>query len=917
MRFAFVISGEDTFESLITPEKLIVQLKKESYDGCVLIDSSLSSFPEWFEVFVSRGLKVVPGLREESRYILASGPDGLRDLIRYSNGIDDISSEMVLVQGPPKNIDESGVIWETRYCSSGEKTLLNAYREAGGLEPLDADYRLLSNDEYDRMLTPEISEVLSGLVPAEHLSIPAQVFPVRSSVEELRDRAMNRLRSENLHEDANYIQRLETELSVVARAGYCDYFATTEAIIRIAEEKGFWTGPGRGSAVGSLLVWALGITHIDPVKHGLYFERFLNSYRKDFPDIDIDIEDTSRKEMICELSERFGANKVALLETKTTFSFKSALRSIGRRMGITERQISEIIRGGVSAKTALVNHISSDLQRAVNWAKALEGFRSGVSIHAAGVILAGQDLREAIPVKEHEGMLVSYWGINALQKVRWQKLDILGLKNLRLLKELLNSVPPWREPASDVQAYKVLSSGFTTAIFQMERQEATRIVRKVRPRDIQDIALTIALNRPGPLRSGITNELISMRAKRAAGLLSHDSFSAATEDTFGLVVFQEQLIRLFVEDLGLDANAAEFLRRAISKKDRKMFNDALKLIDEEKITCSSEEARAIVENARSFAEYTFNKSHSYGYALLTYWMAYCKAKKPGVFYSQMMPLLPRESRTRAAAEARAMNMSFRLCSRGESTNENVIKILPADFLALGKAEDIASSMPQEESFHAFVMKHKGRFNAKELESLIRIGFLDKYGARKQMLKLMKSALAGVDPSLRSVLKLFGYKEQVKTEPEIDHEWEKALMENMLVGFNVTEFDAAVPERDVCDTTITRALACLDTGVAPFCLLVKDGKQYITDGKTLTEMSGKIPESGFVVFHSGTPSQRELVEEDEVIEVVRTYNHPVPDDLIEKCSSSNTLRLKIGNRHLSVRGARVLELPPDRIEVIKR
>ena len=917
MRFAFVISGEDIFESVIAPEKLIVQLKKENYDGCVIIDSSLSSFPEWFEFLVSRGLKVLPGLREESRYVLANGPDGLRDLIRYSNGIGEVSSRLVVVEGPSRNIDESGVVWETRYCSSGEKALLNAYREAGGLKPLEADYGLLSKDEYDRMLTPEISRVLSEMNPPDHLSIPNQVFPVKSSAEELRGRAMSKLRSERLHEDANYINRLETEISEIARSNFCDYFATTEEIVRIAKEKGFWMGPGRGSAVGSLLVWTLGITHIDPVKHGLYFERFLNSYRKDFPDIDLDIEDTSRREMIYELSKHFGVNKVALLETKTTFSFKSALRTIGRRMGITDRQISEIIRGGVSAKTAFGNHSPSDLQRAVNWAKALEGFRSGVSIHAAGVILSGQDLREAIPVKEHEDMLVSYWGINALQMVGWQKLDILGLKNLRLLKELLDSDPPWEKPTDDVQTYHVLSSGFTTGTFQMERQEATRIVRKVRPCNIQEIALTIALNRPGPLRSGITNEFINMRAKRSAGLLCHDSFSAATEDTFGLVVFQEQLIRLFVENLGLDAGAAEFLRRAISKKDRKMLNDALELVDKEETSCSSEEARAIVDNARSFAEYTFNKSHSYGYALLTYWMAYCKANKPGEFYSKMMPLLPRESRLRAAAEARAMNMSFKLCSGGDNTRGNVIKVLPADFIALGRAEDIVSSIPQEESFHAFVMKHKGRLNARELENLIRIGFLDRFGGRKQMLKLMKSALAGVDPSLRSVLKLFGYKEQIETEAEIDHEWEKALMENTLIGFNITEYDAGVPESDVCDTTITRALACLDTGVAPFCLFVKDGRQYIADGKTLIEMSGKIPESGFVVFRSGTPSNRELVGESEAIEVVRIYNHPVPDDLIEKCSLSNTLKLRIGNRYLSVRGARVMELPPDRIEVVRK
>ncbi len=914
MQLAFVVSGEDVFESVVRPEKLAGMLKKEGYEGCVLIDSDLSSFPEWFYFFEEYDLAVFPGVREDDRYVVARNAEELRALVRYSNRLDELSADLLVLEGLPANLDEKGLVWEIRYHNQGEKPLLNAYRTAGDLEPLTADYSPLSEEAYKKKITSQLSEIFSHFSPLDSPLVEPQVFPVRSSVDDLRKRAMESLRERGFQEHREYIGRLDRELSVVSEKGYCDYFATTAEVVDIAVNKGFWMGPGRGSAVGSLLVWALGITHVDPVKHELFFERFLNTYRADFPDIDLDIEDNARQEMIGELSNRFGKNHVALVQTKARFSFKSAARALGKKMRLSEREISELISHGESARVLKGPRDTSKMRSLLKWARAFEGLYSGISTHAAGVILSAQDIREVIPVRSQDGLLVSRWGMRALELVGWQKLDLLGLRNLRLLKELLDDSPPWNRIPDEPEPLRLLSSGFTTSIFQVESTDATRIARKMRPCNLGDIALTIALNRPGPLRSGIAEKLVKKRAEKEAGVESSEGTSSSLEETFGLIVYQEQLIKMFVEKLGLMADEAELLRRAISKKDRMMFDEAVKSINMSKTNLSAEEVKGVIETARTFAEYTFNKSHSFGYALITFWMAYCKAKYPARFFRQILPGLSMPLRKRAAAEARELGLGFSLFDSEEGRD---VKISPEEILPIGKAAELVSVKPSEETFHAFVLKNKRLLNPRSLENLIRIGFLDCFGFRKEMLKQMKEALAGVDPSLRSVLKVFGYKQEEAIERDDEKAWERAAMENALIGFNLTEFDTEVPDSDICDTTITRAIARLDTGIAPFASFACAGKHYLTDGKTIVDAFEKPPEKGLALFRSGRLSSGQYIESDERCEVVRTYDHPLSEDCMKRCSASNILRIKIGDHYITVGGARAADVPPDRIEVSKK
>ena len=897
MRIAFVCSAFDLFESTVLPDKLAKHLKKENYELCVVIDSHLGSAYDFYASLAVEGISVIPGLRKDGKYYIPLTEKGFFQLIRFSNSLETELTDIQVIDGPPKNLkpDSKSPIWEVRYLETKDKELFEQYRQIGGKNKLEGNYHLLSAREYDSLFDGKLQLPEFRFPKFEHK------FPLSPSPEEFKKTVSDKLQKLGFSAEP-YKNRLKYELDVVSSKGLESYFSTVAEVVNIADKIGCWTGPGRGSAVSSLMVRVLGITAVDPVENELYFERFLSAARKDFPDIDLDVEDEMRQDLIKALKRKFGKRKVALIQTYGTYSFRSAIRAAGKIYDLSELQLKELIklsRNGRTLPSSLARDAS--IRKSFKLAKLLIGLPSTESIHAAGVLLSAEPLDEIIPLRESDGTYISRWTMNSLEALGFQKLDLLGLKNLSILKKLYEE-KPWQEKPIDPKTYEFIGKGYTTGLFQLESTEATRIVKMVKPQNISDIAVSLALNRPGPLESGITREYLKRRVMK-----SNEVFSRALADTLGVLVFQEQVISVAVKELGLTPEEGEALRRALSKKKPE---EAEKLIAKslERNTETSERVKELVEILRRFSGYGFNKSHSVAYSLITYWLAFKKFHAPDEFFKVLFSLLDREGRARLAAEMKSMGLSFEL---GEGHMNGVISLCPSDLMKFRLELPIK---PIETSFHEFVRKRRSSFMAKDLEFLVKIGYFDKYGTRESLLKEINNALSGVDPELKSVLRVFGYKEQQPGRIKTESSKEKAVLEYEALGFNLTEFPVVLSQEDFVDTTLTDLYATKSNGLAAYSLVNLREKRFITDGKTLIPIYRSLPEKGFIIFKKGKPDEKRAYEKIKL--VTRKYNQPVPIESILPASKQNILKIKIDGNVLTLKGAKVIAYDPDEVEVIE-
>ncbi|ACR80613.1 MULTISPECIES: DNA polymerase III subunit alpha [Kosmotoga] len=910
MRVAFVVTSHELYASILNPKETAFALKKEGYDTCILIDSSLSSSILWFRMLKEQGINVIPGLKKETRYYIPTSSQGFLQLIALENELTDSPEDVVVIEGVPKNLDETSEIpvWESRYVDPRQKNLFKIYISLGEKNIPEADYHLLTEEEYKKIIQPNIGVLESALKEPFELPRFKHKIPVHTTIEELRALAIEGLKEAGIT-DKKYLERLDKELKIVQDKGFQDYFLLIAEIVKLAKSIGCWVGPGRGSAVGSLLVRALGITAVDPLKYDLYFERFLNPAREDFPDIDLDVEDEKRPELIHKITEHFSSEKVCLIQTMGTFSFRSAARALARKMKVSESEIRNLISWSRNGKF-LPSSLSKDkrMTSIFKFANQLSGLYSTLSVHAAGIILSEEDLRTIIPLRKSDEIYISQWDMKSLEYLGFQKVDLLGLRNLSLLRKLCEGKEPWNKNPDNRKSFAILSRGYTTGIFQIEGNEATAIIKKISPENLEDLAIGIALNRPGPISSGITREYIRRRRfLKAIGNYTAGEHIASLEDTLGLLIFQEQVIRLAISELKLKPEEGELLRRALSKKDTETIEKLAEVV-QERSPENSEKISKYLEFLRDFSGYSFNKSHSIAYSLLSYWIAYHKANNPVLFYKLLIPLMDSGSRLRAAAEARELGLKFSIFNPG---NRNNIILVPGDFRpSLTKID--TSKPPKEENFFAYVRKNRNYLTAADLEFLIKTGFFDQYGSRIKLLKDINNALSGVDPDLKSVLKVFGYKEEEITE-EMESLVEKAAMEFETFGFNLTEFEVELDEKnkDFVDGTLTSLVAGSCTGIAAFVAINASGKKFITDGRTLLPVKFRVPEKGFVVFKKGHFGEKSIFSE--IHTVTRIINGPVPIDHLEKASEKNTLIIDTGKK-IKLHGMKTRDFEVDEIVI---
>jgi DNA polymerase-3 subunit alpha len=456
-----------------------------------------------------------------------------------------------------------------------------------------------------------------------------------------------------------YWKRLEMELEVIIEKGYASYFLIVSDFIEWARSKGIPVGPGRGSAAGALTSYALYITNLDPIRWGLLFERFLNKERPSLPDIDVDFCMERRDEVIEYVAKTYGQEYIAKIATFGSLSARQAIRDVGRVLGFKPKEIDPIAKMITPGpQTTLQEEVKRpEIQRLMESsprikelfeiALKLEGLPRHPSIHAAGVVISGVPVVEVAPVmKMDEDEVVVQYDMKACEAVGLIKFDFLGLKTLtiinntlKLIKEAegeeidLNSIP-----LDDPKVFELLSSGETDGVFQLESEGMKDLLRRLKPTDFNDLIAVLALYRPGPLGGGLVDRYIETKHGRRAPEYIHPLLEPILKETYGVIVYQEQVMEIARALAGYTLGEADLLRRAIGKKEKELMQNLKSdFIERAKSRGIAEEiAEKVFDLIEKFADYGFNKSHAAAYALLSYQTAYLKAHYPLYFLASIL-----------------------------------------------------------------------------------------------------------------------------------------------------------------------------------------------------------------------------------------------------------------------------------------
>lgn len=508
------------------------------------------------------------------------------------------------------------------------------------------------------------------------LSFPLQ----RDKKEYLKELCLARLETEGKNTPA-YCDRLNYELDIIGKMGFLDYFLLVRDYVAFARKNAIPVGPGRGSAAGSLVSYLLGITEIDPLEYDLLFERFLNPKRSTMPDIDIDFADYQRDRISAYIMDTYGRERTANIITFQTFGARAALRDIGKVFNIHPKDISLITQlvgrshsfASAYKSSAAFRDLCKDAYYLdiIRLARSLEGLPRQAGMHAAGILINDEELSLSCPViRGSEGSLLTQFEGPLLNELGYLKMDLLGLTNLTILESMEQYIRKYYRkdfsitsvPLNDARTFDILNRGLTCGIFQLESSGITRAMKEVRIDTFNDIVAVLALYRPGPMEN-IPLYAETKNRKLPVKYL-HPSLEPILSSTYGVIVYQEQIMQIVQVIAGFDLGRADIFRRAISKKDA----EALSALKSDFIAgalsrgIAEDTANRIFELILKFADYGFNKSHSVSYAVITYHMAYIKANFPQAFYAGTLNYLslsdPRISAMRQ--ELSYFHLKFRL-----------------------------------------------------------------------------------------------------------------------------------------------------------------------------------------------------------------------------------------------------------------
>jgi DNA polymerase III subunit alpha len=470
-------------------------------------------------------------------------------------------------------------------------------------------------------------------------------------------------------------KQAEYELGVIIQMGFPGYFLVVGDLCRHAREAGIRVGPGRGSAAGSLVAYALGITELDPVEHRLLFERFLNPERVSMPDIDLDFDERRRGDMIRYATEKYGEDRVSQIITYGTIKAKQAVKDSSRVLGYpfsTGDRITKVMPPPVMGKDIPLAGIfdpeharykeatefralyeaDAEVKRVVDTARGLEGLKRQWGVHAAGVILSREPLLDVIPIqrREQDGAIITQFDMGACESLGLLKMDFLGLRNLTILDDCLANIRASRGedvvlellPLDDPSAYELLARGDTLGVFQLDGGPMRALLRSMRPTSFEDISAVLALYRPGPMGANAHNEYADRKNGRKPVVPIHpelaEPLAEILDETFGLIVYQEQVMAIAQKVAGYSLGKADLLRRAMGKKKKEILDKEYVPFSEgmKENGYSDGAIKTLWDILVPFSDYAFNRAHTAGYGLVAYWTAYLKANYPAEYMAALL-----------------------------------------------------------------------------------------------------------------------------------------------------------------------------------------------------------------------------------------------------------------------------------------
>lgn len=552
-------------------------------------------------------------------------------------------------------------------------------------------FKWMDSDLFDECIknTVDIADKCHLIMEMGKSPLPHYEVPAGHTVESYLDYVVHEGLKERYGEIPPEIEeRVKYELGIIEQMGFSAYFLITWDFVHFAKTHGIPVGPGRGSAAGSVVAYALKITELDPIRHHLLFERFLNPERYSMPDVDIDFCIERRGEVIDYVAQKYGADKVCQIITFGTYAAKAAMKGVARVFDIPyarsnqlaslipnepKAHIDDALQEGMELKKLYDE--DPEVKRLVDMAKAIEGIKNNTGTHAAGVIIAHKPLNEIVPVQpSKDGIIVTEYPMADLEKLGLLKMDFLGLRNLTMIHKTMKLIKLRqgiefdidRIPLDDKPTYDMLIKGDTDGVFQLESSGMKKLVKDLKPDVFEDLGALVALFRPGPLQAGMVEDFVERKHGRKEITYSHPSLVPVLKDTYGTIVYQEQIMQVFQVLADYSLGQADMVRRMMGKKKLdEMAQQKGKFVEgAARHGMSAKDATALFEQIEKFAEYCFNRSHSAAYAFVAYQTAYLKCHYPIEYLASLL--------TSVSGDQEKTQLYI------EEAQKNGIKVMPPD-----------------------------------------------------------------------------------------------------------------------------------------------------------------------------------------------------------------------------------------------
>ncbi len=681
-----VTTDYSLLKSLIKVSDLINFCVAKNIQSCAICDTNLFGVIEFYKTCKSHNIKPIVGLEitlnNYQIYLYAKNKIGYKNLLKINTIITERNvsiielknlSDNLLVIIPYQsiNIYEDLAFMETVYLGYENKEELQneliksqnvvyvnnikAFKFEDGpylkylhlLEEIEKeDYHFYFDydnlTEFDLAKIDEVERLLNLNLDDKERYIPKYCDNSKEFLTNLCLKGLNKRLGGNVPK--TYLDRLSYELKVINQMGFVDYFLIVYDYVLYAKKNGILVGPGRGSAAGSLVSYVIGITDIDPIKYNLLFERFLNYERVTMPDIDIDFDSTRREEVISYVKKKYGENNVSGGLTFATLKTRLVLREVGKILKIDERLLNKFLKV-IDKEKDLKNNLKikvvndylnnyENLKELYKICLKLEGLKRNISTHAAGIVIGNRPLDEIIPMYKNNDVYLTGVTMEYLEDLGLLKMDFLGLKNLNIISNITSKIKDFdinNIPLNDQKVYDLFSASDTDGIFQFETPAFKSMLTKYRPQNFNELVASIALVRPGPSQELET--YIKRKDGKEKITYYHEDLKSILEETYGVIVYQEQVISILVKMASFTYAEADNIRRAMSKKKMNIILEKKDEFLKRAIKNGYDSALAvnIFDHILKFASYGFNKAHSVAYAIISYQMAYLKVHYPTLF----------------------------------------------------------------------------------------------------------------------------------------------------------------------------------------------------------------------------------------------------------------------------------------------